>query len=84
MNRLRKYSKVRVRRLLRLLEEYDGWRVNQRPPQVGDVGVVVDILQAAGEPDSYVVESCGPGGITVWLGDFREEELAPLPEGDGQ
>jgi hypothetical protein len=62
--------------LLRLSEAYEGWRVNQRPPRVGDRGTVVDILQAPGLPDKYVVEASGPDGITVWLGDFTADELA--------
>ena len=43
---------------------------------VGDRGTVVDILQAPGLPDKYVVEASGPDGITVWLGDFTADELA--------
>src|SRR4029450_588089 len=35
---LRQYEIVRVRRLLRSPEHYDGWRINQRSPAVGDVG----------------------------------------------
>ena len=57
-------------------ESYDGWRINQRPPRVGDVGTIVEILQAPGLSDRYVVETSGPDGITVWLGDFQAEELA--------
>jgi hypothetical protein len=76
---LKEYEMVRVRQLLRAAEEYDGWRFNQRPPRVGDVGYIVDVLHADGVPDNYVVESSGPDGITVWLGDFSEDELEPLP-----
>jgi hypothetical protein len=38
MERLKQYGLVRVRLLLQPAMEYDDWRVNQRPPQVGDVG----------------------------------------------
>jgi hypothetical protein len=69
---------VRIRQLLRPPEEYDGWRVNKRPPQVGDTGTIVDILQAPGAPDDYVVEASGPDGVSVWLGDFSAEELEPV------
>ena len=69
------YGIVRVRQLLRPPESYDGWQVNQRPPRIGDTGTIVDVLQAPGSPDSYVVESSGADGITVWLGDFTAEEL---------
>jgi hypothetical protein len=69
---------VRVRRLLRPVAEYDGWGFNLRPPRPGDVGTIVDILQAPGEPDDYVVESSGPDGVTIWVGDFQAEEIEPL------
>src|SRR5262249_15093549 len=75
MERLKQYGLVRVRQLLQPAVEYDGWRVNQRPPQLGDVGSLLDILNAPGLPDRYVVESSGADGITVWLGDFAAEEL---------
>lgn len=77
MAELRLYEAVRVCQLLQRPSEYDGWRVNQRSPQVGDTGTLVEILHAPGLPDRYVVESCGPGGITIWLGDFAAEELEP-------
>jgi hypothetical protein len=72
---LRQYASVRVRRLLQSPEAYDGWRVNQRHPRVGDVGTIIDILQAPGLPDNYVVEAGGSDGATLWLGDFSAEEL---------
>jgi len=78
MERLKQYGLVRIRQLLQPAVEYDGWRVNQRPPQVGDVGTLLDILHAPGLPDRYVVESSGADGITVWHGDFAAEELEPL------
>jgi hypothetical protein len=80
MERLKQYGLVRVRQLLQAAVEYDGWRVNQRPPQVGDVGTLLDILNAPGLPDRYVVESSGADGITVWLGDFAAEELEAVGE----
>jgi hypothetical protein len=72
------YDSVRVARLLDPPETYNGWGFNRRPPRVGDVGTIVDILVAQGVPDSYVVESSDPDGVTIWLGDFRTEELEPL------
>jgi hypothetical protein len=74
----KQYEPVRIRHLQREPDSYDGWRVNQRPPQVGDVGVLLDILTALGVPDRYVVESSGPDGVTIWLADFVEDELEPL------
>lgn len=78
MASLGKYEMVRIRRLLRSAAEYNGWRVNQRPPTVGDVGTLLDVLHAPGLPDRYVVESQGTDGATVWLGDFAAEELEPV------
>jgi len=72
---LRQYDVVRVRKLLHPPEVHDGWRVNQRPPRVGDVGTVVEILKAPGYSDCYVVESCDSDGFTIFLGYFQEDEL---------
>ena len=77
---LEQYGLVRIRRLLQPPTEYDGWRLNQRPPQVGDVGTLLDILHAPGLPERYVVESSGSDGMTVWLGDFAADELEPFDE----
>jgi hypothetical protein len=71
----RQYNIVRIRQLLRSPEEYDGWRVNQRPPQVGDTGTIIDVLSAPGLPYNYVVEADGLDGVTIWLGEFAAEEL---------
>ncbi len=76
--RLEQFEMVRVLRLLRLPDEYDGWRVNKRPPNVGDVGIIVDVLRAPGLSDRYVVESSGTDGVTIWLGDFCEGEIEPV------
>lgn len=71
------YEQVRVVKLISAAEDYDGWRFNKRPPQVGDVGTFIDMLSVAGHPDRYVVESSGDDGITIWLADFSEDELEP-------
>ena len=70
---LEQYSLVRVRQLLHPPEYYDGWRINQRPPQVGDVGYLIDILQAPGLP--LMAGLCGGGTSppTSW---------SPLPRPD--
>jgi hypothetical protein len=74
---LRQYQRVRVRQLRRPAADYDGWRVNQRPPEVGDVGCLIDFLHAAGLPDRFVVECVSADGTTEWLGEFEEDELEP-------
>ncbi len=70
---------VRVVRLLHPAEEYDGWRVNKRNPQIGDTGTIVEILHAPNLPDKYVVEAVEPDGNTTWLGDFDADEIEPMP-----
>jgi hypothetical protein len=72
---LQEYEMVRVRQLLSSPEDYDGWCVNLRPPRIGDIGTVLNTLEAPGLPARYVVESSQPDGITVWFSDFQEEEL---------
>jgi hypothetical protein len=57
--------------LLHAPEHYDGWKVNKRPPAVGDRAVVVERLSE----DDYIVECSGPDGVDIWLGDFKRREL---------
>jgi hypothetical protein len=64
---LRQYQLARVVQLKQPLDAYDGWGANQRAPQV----------TAPGLPETYIVESCGPGGVTIWLADFLADELEP-------
>ena len=78
MAELRQYELVRVVRLLHPPEHYDGWRVNKRAPAVGDTGYLIDILHAPDGSVGYVVESSGPDGVDIWLGDFLAEELEPV------
>ena len=82
MTVLEQYQLVRVKQLLQSPSEYDCWRVNRRPPKIGDVGTLLDILRADGLPDRFVVESCESNGTAVWLADFQRDELEP--EADNQ
>lgn len=77
MTGLEQYHRVRVTNLHQANAEYDGWRVNRRPPEIGDIGTLVDILHADGLPDRFVVECCEADGTTVWLADFNADELEP-------
>ena len=79
---LNEYSIVRVKALLHEASYYDGWKVNQRSPEVGDIGTVVDIIQVTSGGDSYVVESTASDGSTTWLGDFTAEEIEPVNDAD--
>jgi hypothetical protein len=74
------YQLVRIRYLLHATDTYNGWGFNICSPQVGDIGTIVDILQACGLRDSYIVEAVQPDGTTLWLGDFVAEELEAIEE----
>ena len=68
---------MEVAKLLRPPARCDGWRVNRRPPTVGDRGTIVDVLHAAGRT-GYIVEAYGPHGATLWLGVFDRGDLRPV------
>ena len=76
---LEQYSLVRIHQLLRSPADYDGWRINQRAPQVGDVGTLLETFQTSGLPNRYLVECSEPGGVFVWLSEFSAEELGSAP-----
>ena len=75
---LKLYAQVRVVRLARSPNEYDGWRLNQRPPRVGDVGYLIEVLKAQDFPDRYLVEMSGPDGVDIWLSEFERTEIEPV------
>jgi hypothetical protein len=73
---LPQYSSVKIIQLLRPPEHYNDWKINQRPPAVGDEGIIVEIYQNG--PDVlYVVESVAADARAIWLADLKREELAP-------
>jgi hypothetical protein len=78
VKQLKPYSIVRVIKLIRGIEEYNGWKVNRRNPKVGETGTIVEILHAKNLADCYVVENVNSDGATIWLADFFEEELEPI------
>lgn len=65
------YTNVRVRALLQSESDYNGWNVNVRHPQIGDIGTIIYVLSQ----NRFVVENSSSDGITIWLGEFCEEEL---------
>lgn len=71
----KQYDVVRVTLLSENIDR-DGWKINTRAPKVGDTGTVVEILEAEGHPDRYVVECVSPDGSTIWLAEFVREEIA--------
>ncbi len=73
---LKLYSQVKVVRLIQAPEDYDGWKLNQRNPEVGDTGTYIELLEAPGIPSKYVVEMADPNSPnSIWLSDFHEEEI---------
>ncbi len=83
MAELREYCIVRIVKLFRPSNEYNDWGVNQRNPQIGDTGTLIDVLHAPNLSDMYVVENAGNEGIPIWLCGFLAEEIEPYtPSGD--
>ena len=75
---LNQYTLIRVTKILRSADKYDGWRINQRSPQIGDIGTIVEILHAPNLPIDYVVECSDSNGITIWLSDFFADEIETI------
>lgn len=81
MTDLVQYGLAWVKVVLRDPDKYDGWKFNKRPPQVGDIGTITEILQAPEVPDHLIVETLDPSsGTTIWLSEFEREELEPVRE----
>jgi hypothetical protein len=47
-----------------------------RPPELGDIGTVVEIVEGPDVGRRCVVEAVDRHGAVVWLADFDEGELA--------
>jgi len=77
MAALKELDSVRVVRLLQAERPYDGTQSVMRPPRVGDTGAIVHVYATEGEAAVYIVESVDADGYTVWLADFRAEEIEP-------
>ena len=73
----RELEVVLVRKLRSITREVDGTAGAMRQPRIGDQGTVVLVLGDA----EYAVESVKASGLTVWLADFHEDELAAALSG---
>lgn len=74
---------ARVRALLHDPAHYNGWGVNLRPPEVGNIGIIIDILRAQSGAVGYVVEgSRREDGENLWLSDFSAEELEAVDDAE--
>jgi hypothetical protein len=82
MTELKPQTVVRVRQLIHPIECYDARQgMNKRPPQVGDIGRVLQFLHIPVRPDAdaYAVESISSqDGASIWFAAFSPEELEPL------
>ncbi len=84
MDRIVEYDVARIVRLIGTPQDHLIMSDCERPPRVGDTGAVVDIVgpdgRVGGSPDApnvrYLVEDVAPDGRTVWLAEFRRDELA--------
>jgi Domain of unknown function (DUF6881) len=79
---LKLYAIVKVIRKRRPDNDYNNWGVNRRPPAIGDIGTVVEVLHAPNLHTRYVVESVSSDGTTIWLSDLEPSEVALVPEND--
>jgi hypothetical protein len=68
---LSEHDVVRVVRLRTSGRRFSGSEGVRRAPRVGDEGTIVNVPS----PHVFVVECVAPGGETVWLADFRRDEL---------
>jgi len=83
MAELREYCIVHRVELFRPSNECNDWGVNQRNPQIGNTGALIDGLRAPNLPDKYVVENAGIDGIPILISEFLTEEIEPIvPSGD--
>lgn len=65
---------VRVVRLDRSGADHLVVHEAQRAPRLGDRGVIVELVSAAGET-RYLVEADDGDGEALWLAEFSAEEL---------
>jgi hypothetical protein len=68
---LSEHDVVRVVRLRTSGRSFSGSEGVRRAPRVGDEGTIVNVPSAT----AFVVECVAPDGATVWLADFRRDEL---------
>jgi hypothetical protein len=66
---------VRIVRLLTANRYYDGTVGVRRPPEVGDLGMIVHQYDRDDPRAPFMVEKSDAGGNTLWLADFEPDEL---------
>jgi len=68
---LKELDVVRVIRLAEPVRRFTGTKDIARAPRVGDVGTIVTLY----DPVNLCVECVADDGMTVWLSDFRADEV---------
>ena len=75
----KEYDPVKIVSLLKSDREFHGSEEVARAPRVEDTGIIV-AMSGNKEERAYVVESVNPDGMTIWIADFHEDELALADE----
>lgn len=85
MTPLREFDVVRVVELRRVSDEHERWGPNRRSPRAGDVGAIVQVLEAPDGSVRYVVQclSSTGDGSTDWISEFGRDELERAGEAVG-
>lgn len=73
------YSLIKIVKLLEAHRSFDSTNAVMRPPKIGDTGIIVHIVKQSNPNDTIcIVEIVSPTGETIWLADFRQDELASI------
>jgi hypothetical protein len=67
---MKEHDCVKIAKLLQENRSFDGTENVKRPPQVGDIGTIVHMIE-----NFCIVESVNSEGYTIWLADFLTDEL---------
>lgn len=73
------YDPVKIVSLLNPNREFHGSDEVARAPRVDDTGIIV-AMSGQRDEKTYVVESVDSDGMTIWIADFHEDELALADE----
>jgi hypothetical protein len=73
----KEYDVVKIGQLLLDHRPFEGSKSVSRPPQVGDVGMIVHVGENT-SGKTYYIEMVDSQGYTIWLADFLPEELLPI------
>lgn len=73
--RIQELDTVEVIHLSSELADHQIWDGSIRPPQVGDLGTVIDLHGNGSQHTEYRVENVDSAGRTLWMATFRATEL---------